>query len=163
MKEIQLTMHHTKCSIVAAIEQQQKYCFSSASPAAEKACIGHIRGDFGETGKSFYTSWWPHNQELLTDCFHTELQNMISALQRNGLLKDRPTMNSRIYQFPQAVIRSEYTKQLAFRIDTPKNIYFLRCNPNKGEYNFYLYAYERNAMEKAMQMDQKQRVMREER
>ena len=27
-------------------------------------CVGHLRGDFG-SGKQFYTTWWPHQQDAL--------------------------------------------------------------------------------------------------
>ena len=28
--------------------------------------VGHVRIDFGSSGKGFYHTWWPHNDDQLT-------------------------------------------------------------------------------------------------
>ena len=40
-------------------------------------CVGHLRGDFG-SGKQFYTTWWPHQQDALnTPEFKADIDRML--------------------------------------------------------------------------------------
>ena len=43
-------------------------------------CVGHLRGDFG-SGKQFYTTWWPHQQDALnTPEFKADIDRTINWL-----------------------------------------------------------------------------------
>lgn len=155
----QYTIYKTKFELSPATPEEQGFCFSQANSDVDKACIGHLRGDFGETGTTFYHSWWPHNQHLVTPSFKSELEDVMTGLRRNGLLKDRKTMLARSMRFRTAIIPGEGRNTMAFRIETQEHLFYLRCNPNKGEYNFYCYGYNKTMlMEVLRQQKQLPRV-----
>ena len=61
--------------------------------------VGHVRMDFGSSGKGFHHSWWPHNGDRFnTDEFKGELQEVVDALRAVGPLKDLPSMRSYCYR-----------------------------------------------------------------
>lgn len=143
---MELTYKDTKMEIVPALEEEQIYSYSSIDEEAEQACIGHLRGDFGTNGNEFWTTWWPHKgdpgPECGKDCYE-ELNQVVAALRENGLLKDRATMTKQMRKWSKAVIKSAYSAQIALCIETKQQLYYLRCNPLKGDYNFYLYMYDK--------------------
>ena len=141
----QYTVHKTKFELCPAAEEQG-FCFTHDNAATERACIGHLRGDFGENGTAFYHTWWPHNAHLITPSFNTELKDVIVGLRQNGLLRDRKTMLARSMRFRAAIIPTEGRNTMAFRIETQEHLFYLRCIPNKGEYNFYCYGYNKTML-----------------
>ena len=53
-------------------------------------------------------------------------------------------------KFCHAIPGSEITddgRNFGFRVDTDEYAYMLRLNPNKGEYNAYIYAYDREMLD----------------
>ena len=57
--------------------------------------VGHVRMDFGSSGKGFYHTWWPHNDDQFnTKEFKGELQEVVDALRADGPLKDLASMRS---------------------------------------------------------------------
>lgn len=112
--------------------------FYSGSPA-EPRCIGHLRMDFG-SGQEFWTSWWPHAAHAHNnDVFKTELDALIKAL-RKDLFKDRAHMYKYIadYAVPPLV---ESPRTYGYCVHTEKHAYFIRCLPEPGDYNAYIYCY----------------------
>ena len=71
---------------------------------------------------------------------------MVSALRENSLLKDRATMAKHTARWQEARIPLCDCVQLALCIETQRRLFYLRCNPMRGEYNFYLYAYRKAAL-----------------
>lgn len=64
--------------------------------------VGHVRMDFGSSGKGFYHTWWPHNDDQFnTEEFKGELQEVVDALRADGPLKDLASMRS--YCYPEAM------------------------------------------------------------
>ena len=60
----------------------------------ERGCIGHLRGDFGHSGKEFWTGWFDHQPDLKNKAFQDELQDVVNGLRREGgLLKDFASMS----------------------------------------------------------------------
>lgn len=47
---------------------------------AAAGCIGHLRGDMGREGNSFYTTWFDHQEDLKTQAFKDELDIVVTAL-----------------------------------------------------------------------------------
>ena len=139
------TVHHTQFELSPA-SNEQGFCFTHLNSPVDRACIGHLRGDFGETGTGFYHTWWAHNAHLVTPSFRTELDDVITGLRQNGLLKDRKTMLARSMRFRAAIIPNEGRNTMAFRIETQEHLFYLRCIPNKGEYNFYCYGYNKTML-----------------
>ena len=140
----------TVMHIGAAPAEEQIYCYSTSDEEQEKACIGHLRGDFDSDGKGFFTSWFPHTEKIMAEDAHkvfcTELDHVVSALRENGLLKDRATMAKHTARWQEARIPLRDCVQLALCIETQRRLFYLRCNPMRGEYNFYLYAYRKAAL-----------------
>lgn len=148
------TVHHTQFELSPA-SNEQGFCFTHLNAPIDRACIGHLRGDFGETGTGFYHTWWPHNAHLVTPSFKTELDDVITGLRQNGLLKDRKTMLARSMRFRAAIISTEGRNTMAFRIETQEHLFYLRCIPNKGEYNFYCYGYNKTELMEVLRQQKK--------
>lgn len=74
----------TVIHIGAAPAEEQIYCYSTSDEAQEKACIGHLRGDFGADDEGFFTSWFPHSGKIMADDAHkvfcTELDHVVYAV-----------------------------------------------------------------------------------
>ena len=148
------TIHQTQFELSPA-SNEQGFCFTHYNAPSDRACIGHLRGDFGETGTTFHHTWWPHNAHLITPSFNTELKDVITGLRQNGLLKDRKTMLARSMRFRTAIIPTEGRNTMAFRIETPEHLFYLRCIPNKGEYNFYCYGYNKTMLMEVLRQQKK--------
>ncbi len=116
----------------------------------ESGCIGFLRGDFDTSGKGFYSTWEDKVKFLKTDEFKREFDDVINSLRfgYGELLKDRSSLSAYCHNNPDGVIEGNYTKEYGFRVDTDEHSYILRCNPTKGDYNFYVYAYDRETFEK---------------
>lgn len=116
----------------------------------ESGCIGFLRGDFDTSGKGFYITWEDKVKFLKTDEFKREFDDVINSLRfgYGELLKDRNSLSAYCQNNPDGVIEGNYTKEYGFRVDTDEHSYILRCNPTKGDYNFYVYAYDRETFEK---------------
>ena len=148
------TVHTTQFELSPA-SNEQGFCFTHYNAPSDRACIGHLRGDFGETGTTFHHTWWPHNAHLITPSFNTELKDVITGLRQNGLLKDRKTMLARSMRFRTAIIPTEGRNTMAFRIETPEHLFYLRCIPNKGEYNFYCCGYNKTMLMEVLRQQKK--------
>lgn len=116
----------------------------------ESGCIGFLRGDFDTNGKGFYSTWEDKVSKLKTESFKREFDTVINSLRfgYGELLKDRGSLSSYCHKHPEGVIEGNYTKEYGFRVDTDEHSYILRCNATKGDYNFYIYAYDRSIFEK---------------
>ena len=49
----------TVMHITAAPAEEQIYCYSNTNERQERACIGHLRGDFDTDGKGFLQAGSP--------------------------------------------------------------------------------------------------------
>ena len=116
----------------------------------ESGCIGFLRGDFDTSGKGFYTTWEDKVKFLKTDDFKKEFDDVINSLRfgYGELLKDRSSLSVYCRSNPEGAIEGNYTTEYGFRVDTDNHSYILRCNETKGDYNFYVYAYDRVTFEK---------------
>lgn len=113
---------------------------ASSEEDRERGCVGHLRGDFGRGVDEFWTSWFDHQPGLNTEAFRNELRNVVDILRRNdGLLKSFASMSRNCRD------GSPIDDSYGFRAETKAYRYFLRCTPRRGDYNFYLYAYDKNA------------------
>ena len=112
--------------------------FYSGSPA-EPRCIGHLRMDFG-SGQKFWTSWWPHAAHAhIDDVFKTELDALIKAL-RKDLFKNRAHMCKYIADHAVPPLE-EKPRTYGYCVHTEKYAYSIRCLPEPGDYNAYIYCY----------------------
>lgn len=155
-QEIYLSANGTPLTVKAAAESEQRYCFSDEKAPQEKAAVGHLRIDYGSSGKQFYTTWWPHQAELKTEAFITEFDNVVNALKKTELMGNFENMRRACGHYPEARIRFQYGEEYAFRADTKGYAYFLRCIPRHGDYNHYLYAYD---AKKLQEIQRKERIL----
>ena len=138
--------------ITGMTPEEQLYAYSQSTQiAGQTGCIGYLRGDFG-SGKEFYTSWFDHRSEYKTDVFKSELDEVVNTLrEKDGLLCTRDSMTRFCYQRPESEFEGNYCAEYGFKVQTPQHTYMLRCNPNDGDYNFYLYAYVARFLEHHME------------
>jgi len=56
-------------------------------------------------------------------------------------LKNRPAMKAFSDKHSDSAFKGNYCTEYGFRVDTEKHAYLIRCNPVKGDYNFYCFCY----------------------
>ena len=135
-------------------EAECKYTYAQSTQIeGQTGCIGHLRGDFGSGGNEFFTSWFDHRRDLKTDQFKNELDEVINALRSEeyGPLKSRTDMSQYAKSRPDSAFEGSYTTEYGFRADTEKYAFLIRCNPTRGDYNFYCYCYVREWLDRHME------------
>lgn len=106
--------------------------------------IGHLRADMDTDGNGFFSSWFDFREELKTDEFKAELDDVINSLREEGdILHNRRALAKYCYCTPQSRMQEE-PGYYGVRVDTEKYAYLLRLNPDRGEYNLYCYCYRRD-------------------
>ena len=90
--------HHKQFSQFrpASIEEAGLF-YSQLDEAGDESLgtVGHVRMDFGSSGKGFFHTWWPHNgDQFNTGEFKDDLQEVVDALRADGPLKDLSAMNA---------------------------------------------------------------------
>lgn len=120
--------------------EKMDWLYSDSDKDAQRGCVGHLRGDFGASGKEFWTTWFDHQPQLKKPAFQQELQALVNKLRKpDGLLHDFSTLNRQCHQGTQ--LRGSY----GFHAESSQYEYCLRCSPIKGDYHFYLYCYDKTA------------------
>lgn len=127
--------------------------FYSQMDEAEDAVlgtVGHIRMDFGASGKEFYHTWWPHNgDQFNTGEFKDELQKFVDMLRSDGPLTNLASMRNYCYQHGGKI--TEDGRCFGYIAETEHYRYCLRCTPSPGEYQGYLYSYDLRQQRMAQQ------------
>ena len=119
-----------------------------SSNLQDKACIGHLRGDFG-SGTQFWTTWWGHHEELKDQAFKDELDDVVNTLRKDGPLKDFSSMQRFCWGRPQTRMSPQAgSEHYGLRVHTAQHRYYLRLCPMKGNYNFYIYCYKTALLER---------------
>lgn len=135
----------------ASIEEAS--LFYSQMDEAEDAVlgtVGHIRMDFGASGKEFYHTWWPHNgDQFNTGEFKDELQKFVDMLRADGPLTNLAAMRNYCYQHGGKI--TEDGRCFGYIAETEHYRYCLRCTPSPGEYQGYLYSYDLRQQRMAQQ------------
>ncbi len=136
--------------------EERKYTYAQSHQLSmQTGSIGYLRGDFGSGGKEFYTSWFNTAVSRKIDAFKTELDEVINALRFDEgfgpVLADRRHMQDYARGYSDCAFEGIYTTEYGFRVDTENYAYLLRCNPTKGDYNFYCFCYERKWLDRHMQ------------
>ena len=134
-------------------QPEQKYTYRQSHQLdAQTECIGYLRGDFGTTGKEFYSSWFDSMAYLKTPEVQAELDRVINALredsQYGGILADRRSLSSACHQSTTPKFGRD---ESGFRVNTQDYAYLLRLNPMQGDYNLYIYCYRREMLEQHME------------
>jgi len=124
--------------------EEWKYTYAqSMQLQGQTGSIGYLRGDFDKSGCGFFTTWNDHRKQWKTDEFKAELDEVINALRSDEyvLLKNRPAMKAFSDKHSDSAFKGNYCTEYGFRVDTEKHAYLIRCNPVKGDYNFYCFCY----------------------
>ena len=110
--------------------------------------VGHVRMDFGHGGREFWHTWWPHNEDRFnTPEFKAELWEIVDALRAEGPLKNLSSMSS--YCYKNGGIITADGRNYGYIAETEHYCYCLRCNPTLGDYQGYLYCYDKRQQEMA--------------
>ena len=130
------------------------YCYAQSQQISmQTGFIGHLRGDMDNDGQGFYTTFFDFRQELKTDDFKDEFDAVVNALRRDPayqqILGNRGKLRSFCYAHPESRIQSD-RDDYGFRVNTEAYSYLIRLNPNRGEYNFYIYCYKRERLDRHM-------------
>ena len=140
----------------AMTEEEDKYSFrQSTQISGQCGLIGYLRADMDTDGNSFFSSWNDYREDLKTDEFKAELQEVINSLREEGdILHSRSDLAKYCFSTPQSRMNTEQD-YYGVRVDTKKYAYLLRLNPSPGEYNVYCYCYRRDWLDRHMQQAQK--------
>lgn len=132
----------------AMIEAEDKYTFrQSTQISMQTGLIGHLRADMDTDGNGFFSSWFDFREELKTDEFKAEFDDVINSLREEGdILHNRRALAKYCYCTPQSRMQEE-PGYYGVRVDTEKYAYLLRLNPDRGEYNLYCYCYRRDLLD----------------
>ena len=69
----------------AMIEAEDKYTFrQSTQISMQTGLIGHLRADMDTDGNGFFSSWFDFREELKTDKFKAEFDDVINSLREEG-------------------------------------------------------------------------------
>ena len=108
---------------------------------AQMGAIGHVRVDFGKSGKEFWHTWHPRGAESLnTPEFKAELQQVVDKL-REMVLKDLSSMRHFCYE-NGGKIPGGWSQNYGYVVETERYEYCLRCNPVQGDYQAYLSCFD---------------------
>ena len=112
--------------------------------------VGHVRMDFGSSGKGFHHSWWPHNEDQFnTGEFKDDLQEVVDTLRADGPLKDLASMRAYCYRNGGGITQDG--RCFGYIVETEHYRYCLRCTPSPGDYQGYLYCYDLRQQQMAQQ------------
>lgn len=130
-----------------------KEMFYSQDEEQDKAlgCVGHLRIDFGREDMGFWHTWHPHNDNRLnTEEFKAELDKVVHELREHGPLKSRANMAYFCIDQGAEPLDGNEHPQYGFTTESEHYKYCLRCNPSKGDYNGYLYIYDKREQQLTM-------------
>ena len=135
--------------------------FYAMQPEQEEALgsIGHLRMDFGRRGTEFWTTWFDHGSgELNTPEFKAEIDDVVNELRRS-VLHDRASMRRFCREAGGELGENFGIRQYGYVVETEHYRYCLRCKPQEGDYDGYLWCYDKRIPE--MRQAQRPVVARE--
>lgn len=109
----------------------------------ERQCIGHLRGDF-DRDDAFWSSWFPHCEEFYSEEFKNEFNRLVTELRKKErILHDFSTMRKMCREYTD--LQDMDSRGAA--IVTDRFLYAFRFIPIRGNYNVYIYCYDREGQE----------------
>ena len=101
-----------------------EFMYAKEDENIDRGCIGHLRADF-DTGKSFFSTWWPENDSLKTQEFKDEFNKVINYFRKESetpILKSRSDMYNNCFNLNPT--RSSTDKEISgFKVITEKYTY----------------------------------------
>lgn len=130
----------------------------SADIGSHCGAVGCLRGDMGEDGQAFHTTWENCYGHLWTTGFLADREKVLDALRLDerygGVLKDRDTLTAYCGEHPESDM-GRCDQEYAFRLDTEQYTYFLRLCPGSLEFDFELFPYRRDLFDLHMEQAEK--------
>ena len=138
-------------------QAEQKYTYSQSTQLiGQTGCIGYLRGDFGSSGSGFHTEWNDYRAQWNTEEFKAGLDKVVNQLREGkGLLHSRRDMAATVKGSPDSTFMGEGGTVYGFRVDTVQHAFLFRCNPTKGDYDFYCYGYVKKWLDQHMKNAEK--------
>jgi len=132
----------------AAAPAERLYTRKQSTSIGEQCgAVGCLRGNMGEDGVEFHTTWENCCGYLQTSEFLVNLHGVLDALrhdeQYGGVFKDRDTLTAYCGTHPESDM-GHYDREYAFRVDTEQYTYFMRLCVDNLEFDFELYPYHRD-------------------
>lgn len=142
-------------SLRPMLPEERLYAYGQNSQLAmQTGSIGRLRGDMDWSGDGFFTSWEDTNAGLKTDDFKEEFNRLIGNLRENEsfgkMLQSRRAIANYGMEHPESAFSDRYDTEFGFRADSEKYSYFLRLNARQGDYNVYIFCYDRPLLEEHM-------------
>lgn len=134
--------------------------YSQDANDIELGTVGHLRADFGSNGREFWSTWWPHNKDTLNTLeFKAELQELVYELRKSGPLKNLSEMSVYCSEYEEGRLGDVSRGSYGYVAESEHYRYCLRCTPIQGDYNAYLYIYDKrqqemNELHKLLEMKQ---------
>ena len=102
--------------------QERMYSYSQSSQIeGQTGCIGHLRAELGTADDCFFSSWTGHRDDLKTQDFKDEFDEVINALrfdeQYGNFLKNRRSLSKFCYSYPESSYGND--REFGFWADTP--------------------------------------------
>ncbi len=140
----------TDFSIRPLTVEERKYAYMQSQQLCSKTgCIGYLRGDFGQSGRMFYSSWEDIRPDLKTPEFKAAFDDVINLLRNeDGLLHSREDMVWYGRNHAESGFQGNFSKEYGFRVDTQDYAFLIRCIPQVGDNNFYFFCYRRDWLDK---------------
>lgn len=118
--------------------------------------IGYLRADMGSNGEGFFSTWNDFRADLKTEDFKAEFDDVINSLRDDGgFLHNRQVLSRFCYNAGPGCSFDNDRNEYGVRVNTENYAYFMRLNPNKGEYNLYCYCYRRDWLDRHMKQAEK--------
>ncbi len=115
------------------------------------AFIGYVRGDFGKDGNEFWHSWFGHDEKKNGPKFKVQLAAVADDCRKNPehpVLKNFQAMAEFCYKNQKTRIPENLAERSsAIRIVFGDYVFYIRLIPQKGDYNFRIYCYEKKVLE----------------
>lgn len=147
---------HQRLSLRPALSEEAGLFYSQDGKDTELGTVGHLRVDFGSGGKEFWSTWWPHNEDRLnTPEFKSELQTFVDELRKNGPLSNLAAMSEYCRSHGDSNLGDGSRGSYGYVAESEHYRYCLRCTPVQGNYNAYLYIYDKHQQE----MNQLQKLL----
>ncbi len=138
---MQVNPQNNRFPLRPAAREEAGLLYSDEQADRSLGTVGHVRIDFGSSGKGFYHTWRPHNGEQFnTPKFKEALQQFVDAVREDGPLKDLSSMGKFCRQNGGAI--TEDGRSYGYLAEMGDYRFCLRCTPSPGEYQCYLYCYD---------------------
>ena len=146
-------------TIRSATPAERLYTYKQSKQLmGQTGCIGHLRADMDTDGNAFYSTWDDHCEDMKTDEFKAEFDTVLNMLRFDerygGILKNRGSLAAYCFFHPDSSYGAG-SREFGFRADTKQYAYLMRLNPNRGEYNLYVYCYRRDSLDRHLKQAEK--------